>query len=212
MTTLTPEQIEGLTNRRNALSGIRVVRERITRPGKNAAWSEVHVIRNGQSQFAHCADDEDADFIADILAALPALLTAASEADGLRAGLNGLVNCQSPLSRTAMRSAAADILRNAGIAPTSLPDQSPFVSRAEKAEAEAASLRAEVSRLREALKPFAEIADWYHASESEDFPIFADYPHGLIDPAVTKLRNFRLARSALATPTPQPAAQEGDAL
>lgn len=48
------------------------------------------------------------------------------ERDALRAGLNGLVNCQSRLTRAQMREAAAGLLNGAA---WSTDDQSPFVAQ-----------------------------------------------------------------------------------
>lgn len=70
------------------------------------------------------------------------------ERDGLSTGLSALVHCQSPLTRSQMREAAADLLDKNGLKPTYLSgDQSPFVIRAEAAQ----------SALSEALERFAQI-------------------------------------------------------
>lgn len=73
---------------------------------------------------------------------------AEKERDHMVRGLSALVHCQSPLARSSMRSAAADLLAALNLKPSDLGgDQSPFVTRAEAAEASLA----EAKRL---LRPF----------------------------------------------------------
>lgn len=87
------------------------------------------------------------DIIAPMLAAEIERLT--RERDGLVSGLSALVHCQSSLTRSQMREAAADLLTAHGLKPIYLGgDQSPFVTRAESAEAD-------LARAREALEFYA---------------------------------------------------------
>lgn len=57
------------------------------------------------------------------------------ERDALLSGLNAIINCKSPLTRSQMREAAADILDATGNKPKYEPDQSPFVQRADALKA-----------------------------------------------------------------------------
>jgi hypothetical protein len=52
--------------------------------------------------------------------------------------------------------------------------------------------------IREALEPFAKIADWYDDSEDDHFIVLDDYPHGWrANRDLMQLKNFRRAREAL---------------
>jgi hypothetical protein len=65
---------------------------------------------------------------------------------------------------------------------------------------------APVTEMVEALKPFAEIAEWYDDREDDSFEIWSDYPHGFINRDLAKLKHFRKARAAIAalsTRTPE---------
>jgi len=93
------------------------------------------------------------------------------ERDAMVRGLSALVHCQSALSRSSMRSAAADIVERVGRKQVDLGgDQSPFVARAEIAE----------RKLEEARKALERIA-------------ISDDIENALDPA----RNKRVARQAL---------------
>jgi hypothetical protein len=59
------------------------------------------------------------------------------------------------------------------------------------------ALQADNERLREALEPFAELAEWYDDREDDSFPVWSDYPHGWRDKRLAELRHFRRARAAL---------------
>lgn len=64
-----------------------------------------------------------------------------------------------------------------------------------------------VKALEEALKPFAEVADWYDASEPDTFEVWMDYPHGFINRSVARLANYRRA-AALLSPQAAPVEQK----
>lgn len=68
---------------------------------------------------------------------------------------------------------------------------------------------AAVDTFREALKPFAEVADCYHDSEADNFEVWADAGPEHIIRASFKLAHYRKARAALAALTPS--ALSGDA-
>jgi hypothetical protein len=68
-------------------------------------------------------------------------------------------------------------------------------ARAADARAEAAE--AEIERLREGLKPFAEVADHYDDREDDDFEVWVDAGPERIIRASFVLRLYRRARSAL---------------
>lgn len=73
-------------------------------------------------------------------------LEAEEERDALHAGLSAIIHCQSRLSRSEMREAAADLLDKTGLKPKWLGgDQSPFVRRALAAEARVRELEAEIA-------------------------------------------------------------------
>lgn len=76
---------------------------------------------------------------------------AEAERDAMVSGLSAIVHCQSHLTRSQMREAAADLLLENGLKPKYLGgDQSPFMRRALEAEAERDALKSEVARLRDA--------------------------------------------------------------
>jgi hypothetical protein len=77
-----------------------------------------------------------------------ALTEARAEIERLRAGINGIVNCQGPMTRAQVREACAEILGNKTVG---LDNQSPFAeamfgykTRALAAESELSTLRARV--------------------------------------------------------------------
>jgi hypothetical protein len=88
--------------------------------------------------------------------AAQALTEARAEIERLKSGINGIVNCQGPMTRAQVREACAEILDNKTVG---LDNQSPFAeamlgckARALAAESELSTLRA---RVREVVGPFA---------------------------------------------------------
>jgi 8-oxo-dGTP pyrophosphatase MutT (NUDIX family) len=58
------------------------------------------------------------------------------ERDAAISALSAIVHCQSSVTRSALREAAADALRSIGVRPNDYPDQSPFVARANEMRAD----------------------------------------------------------------------------
>lgn len=125
----------------------------------------------------------------ELVVAQYAIAAVETERDKLRAGLNAIVNLQSGITRAAIREAAADILRRAGGATWSTQDQSPFLARAEAAEAD-------LARAREALEAFAALvpAAFDDGYESGDY---VNLRSRFGDVAYLRVRDFRVARTAL---------------
>lgn len=72
---------------------------------------------------------------------------------------------------------------------------SAILTTAERAVAERDALRAEVERLRVALKPFADVADEYADQESDSFEVWKDAGPERLIRASFRLGLYRAARS-----------------
>lgn len=85
----------------------------------------------------------NADLDAEIAALKAEVARLTREHNAMLTGLSAIIHCQSHLSRREMRDAAASILDEAGLKPKWIGgDQSPFVLRAESAEARVKELEA----------------------------------------------------------------------
>lgn len=102
--------------------------------------------------------------------AATALTEARAEIERLKSGINGIVNCQGPMTRAQVREACAEILDNKTVG---LDNQSPFAeamlgrkARALAAESELSTLRA---RVREVVGPFAKAGELFGHRLSEEY-------------------------------------------
>lgn len=116
--------------------------------------------------------------------AAAALTSLIAERDGAVAALSGLVHFQGALTKSQFRDAAADALAQIGRKPIPMSDQSPFVTRAETAEAQ-------LKAAREALEPFAEAAENLDDNHADGSPIWETPAAMGID-----ARHLRRARTA----------------
>jgi len=110
------------------------------------------------------------------------------ERDAMVCGLSAVVHCQSSLTRSSMRNAAADILERVGRKPVDFGgDQSPFVARAEAAERK-------LEEARKALEPFEELADEGNDDQPDDTKVIIHAGRSTI--YTLRLADLRAARAA----------------
>jgi hypothetical protein len=109
------------------------------------------------------------------------------ERDAMVCGLSAVVHCQSSLTRSSMRNAAADILERVGRKPVDFGgDQSPFVVRAEIAERK-------LEEARKALEPFEELADEGNDDQPDDTKVIVHAGRSTI--YTLRLADLRAARA-----------------